>query len=174
MSRFFLVIALVSTFSFFANADQTGVLVSYSYHNQIYGSVLTINSSGAVVVLEHTCCPPHTDTINTKLAPDVIQNLMKAIIAAKTGQLVIQPGTPTSMGSLSGEFVANDGSDQPVVIEKIERNPTIAQPDKVTLNGSPAAKNIKDLVDALVTTKMPSIYFMTLPKLISPAEPPQL
>lgn len=170
MSRFIL-ISLVLSFAILANADQSGVLVSYSYHNQIYGSVLTINATGAVTILEHTCCPPHTDTINTKITPDMIQNLTKAIVAAKAGQLVAQPGTPTTMGSLSGEFLANDGTDQPVIIEKIERNPNVGQPDKVTLNASPAAKNIKDLVDALVTTKMPSIFFMTLPKQIPQGDP---
>jgi len=171
MLRFFFVLNLIFSFTFVANADQSGVIVSYSFHNQIYGSALTINSSGSVTILERTCCPPHSDIINSKISPDIVQNLIKAILAAKSGQLVVQGGTPTSLGSLSGEFAANDGSDQPIVIEKIERNPNLNQPDKVTINASPAAKNIKDLVDALVTTKMPSIFFMTLPKQISEPDP---
>jgi hypothetical protein len=171
MSRFFLILTLISSYTFMAKADPTGVIVNYSFHNQIYGSVLTVDAAGTVVILEHTCCQPHTVTINTKLAPDLVQNLIKAVGAAKAGQLTIQPGTPTTLGSLAGDFLGNDGTDQPVVIEKVERNPTLGQPDKVTLNTSPAAKNIKDLVEALVTTKMPSLFFMSLPKQIPQVDP---
>jgi len=104
--------------------------------------------------------------MTTKLSPDLMLNFAKLVTLAKLGQLTIQAGMPTSPASLFGEFILNDGGDQPIVIEKVERNPILGQPDKVTINTSPAAKSIKELVDALVTTKMPTLFFFTLPKQI--------
>ncbi len=160
----FSLILLVISFDAFAEDDPS--ILNYSFHNQIQGSILTLKSSGIVVITERTCCVPNSVTMTTKLSPDLMLNFAKLVTLAKLGQLTIQAGMPTSPASLFGEFILNDGGDQPIVIEKVERNPILGQPDKVTINTSPAAKSIKELVDALVTTKMPTLFFFTLPKQI--------
>jgi hypothetical protein len=128
------------------------ILVKFTNGNQIYGSNLTIFSDGSITHGERTCCPPHTNPVpEPKLSTAQLSDLETLISQASTGQLLVQSGSATADGSLSGSLLAySDGN--PVIIYEVDRN-AVVQPgslNKVTSNQSSAATTLKNLVEAYV------------------------
>jgi hypothetical protein len=128
------------------------ILVEFTNGNQIYGSKLTIFSDGSVTHGERSCCPPHTDPVpEANLSTAQLSDLETLIAQASTGKLLVQAGSATADGSLSGSLLAYSGGN-PVIVFEVDRNPVV-QPgrlNKVTSNQSSAANAIKSLVEAYV------------------------
>lgn len=125
------------------------ILVQFNAGNQIYGSSLQIMTDGSVIRNERSCCPPKiTPVPEHPLSPRELSTLMGELSTAGKGPIVQENGYPTTDGSESGTLIAYVGGTS-LVIHTITRNSS-GQPDRVTFNRSPAAREIEALVDSYV------------------------
>lgn len=136
---------ILAAFGAFAT---TSTLVEFVNGNQIFGSYVTIYSDGTIAHSERNCCPPAT--VNTKeapLPPSQMDHLVSLIAVAAKGRMVTQNGSPTAEGSESGYLKAYD-SGMGFTVYQVDRNENPPGPNKVTINESQAAEEIKKLVES--------------------------
>lgn len=124
------------------------IVLKYQFGNQVSGTELSIDHVGVVRHAERTCCPPHAVQKNNALLEKTeLEHLLLEIEGAKNGVQEVSQGSPTTLGSPSGYLQVLTVEGDEVNISRIERNPTIGSPDKVTTNISQEARAIQDLVE---------------------------
>lgn len=132
-----------------SSVDASGAILSFRFGNQITGSTLEIEASGAYARGERTCCPPTTAPSAGSLTPLERTTLLADIaLIAAAGTETIE-GMPTTMGSASGVLEVRSGGTS-YIVQDVVRNAGSGS-DIVTRSTAATARNsILDLVDAIV------------------------
>ncbi|HVJ63618.1 MAG TPA: hypothetical protein VM901_00005 [Bdellovibrionota bacterium] len=145
---------LVSSSAF---AEEAKLLVKYRYENQINGSYIELYNDGLFKVSEKKCCPPHKKVIVSEKVSEETLNLYRARIkAAAQGEIDTREGSPTAMGSYSGELIGYDENGKAITIREIIRSKdATGGNDTVKINLSAAAATIDESINRLVENRMP-------------------
>src|SRR5262249_788518 len=114
---------------------------------------LDISGTGALDHVEHGCCPPADRVVDdAPLSSSERQELKALIEGAAKGTTHVEDGHPTAEGSLSGTLQACTSGNVGSLLRDFARND--AGLDIVTVNNAPEAKQILDLVEAIVEQDM--------------------
>lgn len=135
-------------------------ILHYRYGNQITRSELSVQEDGSVVVIETTCCPPHSESTQFFLSENQFYGLEAAIENSSTTPLQVLEGEATTEGSSSGELIAWTEAGKKVIVRTIERSSSLFGKDILTINPSPQSRWVEDFVFDQVVQKMYRRFFI--------------
>jgi len=140
-----------------AFAEEAKLLLKFRYENQINGSYIEIYNDGQFKVSEKECCPPRKKVIvNEKVSDETLNTLRARIKTAAQGEVDTREGSPTAMGSYSGELIGYDENGKAITIREIIRSKdATGGRDTVKINLSTAAARIDEDINHLVEHRMP-------------------
>lgn len=134
------------------DAMSSGVVLSYSFGNQIVGSTLTIFDTGAVVHSERVCCPPTTDTVDDVVDATTLSALQADVAAVAAAGTTATIGGPSCLGCKSGEVTVFNGG-QEHVVKAIHGD--LGDDQIVITSDAPEATDILALVRGMVDVDIP-------------------